>query len=85
MNVWRSLFGVVAVLALILFLFVAVEGRMGESRQCYFVGECQFDENGVGYRYYQCTGAYAAYSNWRVDSRCQIPGWKPRIPLQDVS
>jgi len=81
MNVYRSLFSIVAVIALVILLFVSVEARFGESRQCYFIGECRFDNQGVGYRYYQCFGAFAAYSEWRVDSRCQIPGWKPRLPL----
>ncbi|HLF55111.1 MAG TPA: hypothetical protein VI612_05325 [Candidatus Nanoarchaeia archaeon] len=78
------LFEIIAVLALVLFLFASAEGGSGESRQCFFVGYCEFDENGVGYRYYQCTGAFAGYSNWRVDNRCQMPGWKPRIPLESV-
>ena len=84
MNVARSLFSIVAAIALVILLFVSVEGRFGEGRQCYYVGNCQFDENGVGYLYYQCFGAFAAYSEWRVDSRCQIPEWKPRIPLERV-
>lgn len=69
----RALFGIVAVLAIVVFLFISVEGRRSESCQCFYVGECQYDENNVGYKYYMCRGACVGYSDWRVDSRCFQP------------
>jgi hypothetical protein len=75
MNVMRNLFSIVAVLALVILLFISVESRRlgGESCQCFLVGECQFDEQGTGYRYRMCGGACAAYSSWIVDMRCARP------------
>jgi len=75
MHVMRSLFSIVAVLALLIFLFISVEADFGkgESCQCFFIGDCQFDDWGVGYKYYLCRGACAGYSHWQVDNRCRIP------------
>ncbi|MEM3154497.1 MAG: hypothetical protein QW165_02945, partial [Candidatus Woesearchaeota archaeon] len=73
MRAYRAFFSIVAVIALVFLLFQAVEGRMREGRQCYYVGKCWYDENKVGFRYYQCFGSYAAYSNWIQDTRCIYP------------
>jgi len=78
MKVIRSLFSILAAIALVILLFVAVEGRIGSNRQCYFVGECVYDEDKVGYRYYQCFGSYAAYSSLIQDTRCVYPEKMPR-------
>jgi len=78
MNVMRSLFGITVVVALVLFLFVAVEGSMSQSCQCYFVGSCEYDEHHIGFRYRQCTGSCYAYSDWMREPKCQYPNEKPR-------
>ncbi len=77
MQVYRALFGIVAAVALVLLLFQTADGRMSEGRQCYYVGDCVYDDNHVGFRYYQCFGSYAAYSNWIQDTRCSYPHEKP--------
>jgi hypothetical protein len=77
MQVYRAIFGIVVAISLVLFLFQAVEGRMGDGRQCYFVGNCEYDDNQAGYRYYQCFGSYASYSHWEQDARCKYPNEKP--------
>jgi len=69
MTVMRNLFAIVVAISLVILLFVSVQGGSGD-RQCFFVGECQYDDRGVPYRYYNCRGAYAAYSEWRVDMMC---------------
>ena len=77
MKVMKSLFAIVSVIALLILLFVSVEGRGGESCQCFFAGECIFDDHGVGYKYYYCRGSCAPYSGWVPDYRCQ----ESRTPL----
>jgi len=78
MKVIRSLFSILAVIALVIFLFVVVEGRMGGNRQCYFIGECEYDDHHIGFRYLQCTGSYYAYSDWVREPRCVYPEEMPR-------
>lgn len=77
MKVIRAVFSIVAVVSLVLLLFVFVEGR-SESRQCFYSGECVYDENKIGFRYYQCLGSYAAYSHVIQDTRCMYPDKYPK-------
>jgi hypothetical protein len=77
MKVYRALFGISVAVAIVVFLFLAVEGRMNQGAQCYFVGNCEYDDNHVGYRYHQCFGSYAAYSSWMSEPRCVYPNEKP--------
>ncbi len=79
MNVARNLFGIVVAVALVILLFVSVgaDFRSGENCQCFFIGECEFDENGVGYNYRLCRGSCAAYSAWWPDTRCRQPVIEP--------
>ena len=74
MKVMFVLFSVVAVLALVAMLFISVQARRSESCQCFYVGECSYDDQGVGYKYYLCRGSCAGYSAWVADPRCQTPG-----------
>jgi hypothetical protein len=78
MRVIGALFGIVAVLALVAFLFIAVSAKNSESCSCYFTGDCFFDENGKGYRYHQCGGSCTAYSGPAPYPACQNPDYKPR-------
>ncbi len=75
MNVERNLFGIAVAVALVILLFVSVDAdfRSGENCQCFFIGECAYDENGVGYMYRLCRGSCAAYSSWWPDTRCVQP------------
>jgi hypothetical protein len=77
MNVMRSLFSIVVVIALVVLLFIAVSAKNSESCQCYFIGECEFDENGVGYRYHWCGGSCAGYASWEPYAACRDPNYKP--------
>ncbi len=79
MKVMQTVFTMVAVSALIVLLFLSVEGKNPETCPCSLVGECQFDERGVGYRYRWCGGSCAAYSNWVVEGRCLLERleWTP--------
>ena len=76
MKVYTSLLSIVAVLSLLIMLFIAVEGRTGETCQCYYIGDCYYDENNIGYRYYWCGGACAAYGSWEIHPRCIAPELK---------
>jgi len=84
MNVARNLFGIVVAVAFVILLFTSVgaDFRSCENCQCFFVGECEFDENGVGYNYRLCRGSCAAYSAWWPDTRCRQPLIAPYPPLQ---
>ncbi|VVB80974.1 Uncharacterised protein [uncultured archaeon] len=72
-----ALFTIVAVCALVILLFVSVEGKFSGCH-CYFTGECQFDGNGIAYRYYFC-GNCPAYSGFRQYNGClnttSPPAW----------
>jgi len=79
MRAIKIAFFAVAVLALVFLILVSVEGRIGQSRQCYYVGDCQYDENKLGHRSYWCGGSYAAYGSGDViDYRCEYPNKLPR-------
>lgn len=82
MKVAKSFFGIVVAIGLVLMLFAAVDAdfRSGETCQCFFIGECAYDENGVGYMYRLCRGSCAAYSAWWPDTRCRQPQIMPYPP-----
>lgn len=84
MQVYRSLFGIVVVVAVVLLLFEAVEGRMSQSCVCYFVGNCEYDDDHIGYRYRQCTGSCYAYSGWEYEPKCKYPNQKPTNVWKDL-
>lgn len=77
MKVIHAIIGIVAIVVVAVLIFLSVEGRMNQGAQCYFVGNCEYDDNHVGFHYYQCFGSYASYSNWWQDSRCQYPNETP--------
>jgi len=72
-----AVFIVVFVLAVSILLLVSVEAKFSACH-CYFAGECQFDENGVAFRYYYC-GNCPAYSGLRQYNGClnatSPPAW----------
>ena len=78
MNKTFALFVIVAVCALVILLFVSVEGRFAGC-QCHYIGKCEYDVNGTGYRYYEC-GNCPAYSGWTYYYNCE----NVRIPLESV-
>ena len=71
-----ALFTILAVVALVVFLFISVEGGFAGC-QCHYIGKCEFDANGTGYRYYEC-GNCGSYSSWHLYYDCD----KVRIPLE---
>ena len=79
MRFAKTLFGIVAAIGVVIMFFAAVDAdfRKGETCQCFFVGNCTYDENGVGYRYHYCRGSCAAYSSWWVDTKCNQPKIMP--------
>jgi len=64
------LFSVIAVLSLVLMFVVSVEGKFSGC-QCHFIGDCVYDEQGYGMKYYFC-GNCNAYSGWRYHQGCPI-------------
>lgn len=73
-----GLFTILAVVAIVIFILISVEADFAGC-QCHYVGKCEFDENGTGYRYYSC-GNCPAYSTWTYYYKCD----KVRIPLESV-
>ena len=69
---------IAAVLALVFLILISVEARMRQSCQCYYTGECGYDDNKVGFRYHWCGGSCSAYSNWQIEPRCVYPEKMPR-------
>ena len=68
---------IISVVAIFSLILIVQAGRLGgESGYCMLVGECVFDDEGKGFRWRQCYGAYVAYSSWFHDYRCsqQITG-----------
>ena len=69
--------GTVAILAL-LALFAHAGKLGGESCQCFFTGQCRYENHGfgefVGYNLHVCRGSCAAYNwGWVEDRRCMYP------------
>ena len=87
MSAARNSFNIVVAIALLILLFASVDAdfRRGENCQCFFIGDCAFDEHGVGYRYHLCRGSCAAYSSWWTDTRCVPPQVIPLPQNQNSS
>ncbi len=70
-----QLFEICVAVTLVLMFTHAVRGFGGSSCVCYYATDCEFDDDGYGYRYQQCTGSCAAYSKWVEEPRCQSPNY----------
>lgn len=71
-----SFFGILVVASAVLLVSRGVGADFnGSSCICYFTGPCAYDEDGVPYRYYQCTGACYAYSGWAQNWKCYQEGY----------
>jgi len=75
------IFEILAVLALLIFLFIAVQAGKSQSCICSFVGECEYNtEINRWVRYRACSGSCFAYSGWEVDVRCPLTPIKTPLP-----
>jgi len=63
----HAFFGITVAVALVMFVSLSVQADFdGSGCICYYDGLCQYDEQGNSWRYYQCTGACYAYSEWHL-------------------
>lgn len=67
-----DLFKLTAAVALFLLFLMVADAEFSESCQCFLLPGCEFDENGISYRYRQCGGSCAAYSGWTENYGCGL-------------